>query len=352
MGEKPLRKKQISGILLLILLSGVLPACNFQIGQQVTQAVQEKLAITLTPEPANTSTEQVFTPVFTQTETQVSPGMEYDFLSPSPVLPSPTISLTFTQTLTPTITSTPTEGPSPTFTRRPSSTPTRTNTPIAPFAYLRISKPGQYSKVVSPIKLEAMVSKGEDGFVYIDLIGEDQRLINSLAFNYSRVEYSKFLIVPEIEFEIAAVAETARLVVSVRDLQGRVIALSSVDLILLSVGRNELEMVDFLDEPYIIQSPSQDETLSGGRFVVSGKIKPVNSNPIFLELIDESNQIVGITQIQLPYTEGDYTYHPFTAEIDYDVSERTPVRLTIFQQSAERLPGVTALGSITLFLNP
>ena len=305
-----------------------------------------------TPTVQINQTEPVSTLVYTQTAVLIQSAYTYDFPSPSPILPSPTITLTPTQTLTPTITSTPTEGPSPTFTRRPSSTPTRTSTPYAPFAYLRISKPGPHSKVISPIKFEAMVSKGEDGYVYIDLIGEDQRLINSAALNYSRVEYSKFLIVPEIEFEITAVAETARLVISVRDLQGRAVAISSVDLILLSVGRSELKPVEFLDEPYIIQSPSRDETLAGGRFVISGKIKPVNANPVFLELIDESNQIVGITQIELPYQEGDYTYHPFTADIEYDVSEFTPVRLTIFQQSAERLPGVTALGSMTLFLNP
>ena len=284
--------------------------------------------------------------------TAVSAAIEYHFPSPSSIPPSATLTQTPTITHTPTITLTPTEGPSPTSTRRPTVTVTRTNTPEAPFNYLRITRPGAFSKVVSPIKVEAMVTKGEDGFVYIDLIGEDQRLISNQELDYRWNEYSRFLIIPRVDFEIPGAAETARLLVSVRDNYGRTIAVSSVDLILLSIGRNDLEPVEFLDQPYIIQQPYEDQIVSGGKFVINGKIMPINAQPIFLELIDEENQIISITQIELPYSADTFRYHAFSIEMEYNISEVTPVLLTIFQQSDQRIQGIAALASRTIILAP
>ncbi len=81
-----------------------------------------------------------------------------------------------------------------------------------------------------------MVTPGEDGYVYLSLVGEDQRIIYSQALDYRRAVYSRFLILPSLEFTIPKVAETARLTLETRDLYGRISALSSVDIILLSIG--------------------------------------------------------------------------------------------------------------------
>ena len=136
-------------ILLFILFAfGFSSSCTSR--DTPTQLAENQPVLT-SPELQVTQTEIPKSPVPSQTLTQVMPVYEYVFPSPSLVLATQTASLTATHTFTPTITPTATEGPSPTFTRRPSSTPTRTSTPEAPFAYLRLTKPGPFSKVISPI---------------------------------------------------------------------------------------------------------------------------------------------------------------------------------------------------------
>ncbi|MCJ7623890.1 MAG: hypothetical protein MUO76_10330 [Anaerolineaceae bacterium] len=276
------------------------------------------------------------------------------FTSPTstPPLPTLTASQTSTLTLEPTITETPTEGPSPTFTRLPSATPTITKTARAPEALIRITRPGLYSKLLSPIQIEAMITKGDDGYVYIELLGEDNRIITSDALDYRRSTYSRFLIVPVIEFEISGVAETARLVLSVRDYYGRMIAVSSVDLILLSLGRNEISPSISMDEPFLIKHPYKNQVLNGGKFVVSGLASPINESPLIIELINEFGEIVSTVQVQLPLATGGVSHIPFAVDVPYEVVESTPVRLTIRQESTGRIPGTVALTSHTIFIEP
>ncbi len=276
------------------------------------------------------------------------------FTSPTatPPLPTLTPSNTSTVTLEPTITETPTEGPSPTSTRPPSVTPTITKTPRPADPLIRIARPGLYSKLLSPIQIEAMITKGDDGYTYIELLGEDNRIITSDALDYRRSTYSRFLIVPKIEFEISGVAETARLVMSIRDNYGRIIALSSVDLILLSMGRNEITPSINLVEPFLIRRPYKDQVLSGGKFVVSGLASPVTENPLIIELVNELGEIVSMVQLQLPQPTGEQSHIPFAVDVSYEVTEFMPVRLTIRQESSGRIPVSVALTSSTIFIEP
>lgn len=139
----------------------------------------------LTPSPTST-----FTPTLT-------PSLTYTPTS----TPTATITLTPTITGTPTITPSntfgppptwtrpPTSTPYPTWTRRPSltptirptctntSTPTITLTPTPPFDYLRLTRPGLLSVVLSPFRVEAFVTPGDDGYVYLELIGEDGSIL-------------------------------------------------------------------------------------------------------------------------------------------------------------------------------
>lgn len=193
---------------------------------------------------------------------------------------------------------------------------------------------------------------GDDGYVYVELIGEDNRIISSETLDYRRSEYSRFLIVPKIEFEIFGVAETARLVLSVKDIYGRKIAVSSVDVILLSIGRNEITPPTILDEPFVIKQPYKDQALNGGKFVVSGLASPVNENPLIIELISELGEVVSSMQIQLAMPTGGVSHVPFAVDVSYDVAEFMPVRLTIRQESTGRISGTVALNSRTIFIEP
>lgn len=304
---------------------------------------------TATPSPEPTQTE---TPTFT-----IAPASE----TPSPVPsdtetitpgPSPTASRSPTITQTPTRTRKPSMTPSITLTRTPSPTPTITNTPTPPLAFLRLERPGPFSQVASPFTVAAVVSPGDNGWVNLDLIGEDNRVISHMPLDYRTSTGRRFRIAPSMQFQISGAVETARLVMSIDDLFGRKIALSSVDLILMQVGDSEVFLPESLSEPYLVRAPRPNSVFSGGMVTVSGLARPVNNRPLILELIDEGGKVVGSMEIIVPPPTGDLSHTPFEVGIPYQVNTTTPVRLTLRQESAERIPGTVALSSLLILLEP
>jgi len=242
--------------------------------------------------------------------------------------------------------------PTATKTNTPTTTPTVTPTPTPPLADVRITRPGLFSKIISPYRMEANVAVGEDGLVHINLIGEDARIITSQLLDYKNYINRKIWIAPWLEFNIAAAAETARLEVSVFDKFNRPMYLTSVDLILLSVGRNVITPAVIVQEPYLIRYPYPDQTIQGGTLWVSGLARPVNDSPVILEVFDEQNQSIAISAISVPAPTGDLSHTPFEVFIPYEVKAATPVRLVIRQESTGRIPGTVALTSMTLSLEP
>jgi len=259
---------------------------------------------------------------------------------------------TFTPTKKPTRTNHPTQGPSPRWTRSPTPTATATKTPQPPDAVLRISRPGLYSRITSPYKIQAMVTKGEDGYVYLSLIGEDQRVIFADALDSRRSIYSRFIIVPRLEFSIPSVAETARVSLYTLDLLGRITALSTVDVILLSIGDNDTNLAQRLYESFVITNPKRGGVIQGGRLIISGKVAPFNENPIIVEIIGENGETLSLRELKIPMPEGGQTYIPFVVEMTYAVPAETAALITIRQESDNRLPGTIALSSVAVTLYP
>lgn len=331
-------------------------SCNYQTPAQLYATP----TITLTPSSTATITE---TATITQTSSPIPTETITVTFSPEP-------SLTITPSETPTITDTITPGPSPTITRTPTNTrlptrtlvpsrtrtntftPTITNTPTPPAPILKLDKPGPFSKINSPIEVEAAVSPGEDGLIFFTLTGEDGRVITQQTENYSTYIGRQIWIAPDIPFNISAVAETARLSIHTCDLQGRTIALSSVDVILMMVGKDELNPSVVNQEPYIIRYPRSDQVIQGGFLDLIGLARPVNGMPLIIELIDENGNIVGSTQVTVPEPTGTLSHTPFAVEIPYTVNGPTIVRLTIRQESDSRIPGTVALSSMLIQIEP
>ncbi len=257
-----------------------------------------------------------------------------------------------TITLTPTRTKYPTKTYAPTRTRRPSKTPTITLTPAPPQAYLRIAKPGPLSKVASPIRIEMGLTPGDDGMLYIDLIGEDGRYITREVADYRNFINKQIYTAKEIAFEIPGAAETARLILSVKDWAGRLIALSSVDLVLVQLGDNIINPEAFSQEPYLIRSPKADDIVTGGVVHLSALARPVNDNPLIIELINDTGGAIASKILQVEPPSGNLSHTPFEVDIPYSVSGPTKVRLTIHQVSDGRLPGTIALNSVLITIQP
>jgi hypothetical protein len=234
----------------------------------------------------------------------------------------------------------------PTITR----TPTITFTPTPPSPKQELLRPGLMSKLLSPIQVEMYALTGDDRLVTVELVGEDGRVIARQVLEYNAA--GRFIYgVPKIPFEIETVSELARLQVRSVDLFGRPIAISSVDLILLSVGRSEIFPPAITMEPYLIRAPRKGETVSGGLLVVEGLARPVNDSLLLLELITENGAVMSTKQFQVDPPSGDLSHTPFRLEIPYKVNGPTPVRLVI-RQEGSRIPGTVALNSQTIILEP
>lgn len=342
---------------LLALLS--LSACQSQgiPASALLTPVHLRTQPTATPEPTFTATTQPtetpipVTPTYTlmPSETPTPTDTSTPTISPT-VTETPRFSPTFTRT--PTRTLAPTRTPLPTNTRRPTNTSTFTPTPTPPAAYFRIRSPGSYSRIVSPIELYADALIGEDGYLNINLIGEDSRFIVRQALDFRFYRRQRITTDQEIPFEIPAAGETARLEISSIDPFGRIVGLASVELVLLKIGNSEIYQEVNPLEPYDIRSPAVDSIQQGGVVFVSGLARPVNDTPIIIELIDETGTIVGSAQFEPGTPSGGHSHIAFNVPVTYTVSTATPVRLTMRQESNTRIPGTVALRSILITLEP
>jgi len=272
----------------------------------------------------------------------------------SPIPPAENSTATDSATLTawPTKQFTPSLGPSPTRTPTATFTPTITSTPTPPLASLRLIRPGPLSEISSPIKVEAMVIPGDDGYVYFDLIGEDGRIINHVEVNLKYNLGQHVIITPKIDFQTNAAAESARLVMYNKDSAGRIIMLTSVDLFLLALGSSEVNVPEFQQEPYLVRSPNYGDSISGGLVHLTGLAKPLSNKPLVLELIDENQKVVGMAEMQIPLPTGNLSHTPFEIDIPYTITDAKTVRLSLHQESDNRIPGDISLYSLLLDLQP
>ena len=352
---------------LLVLLAGVVCACSvLQRDNLPTPYPTEYLptVIALTVEAARLT----FTPasIPTSDSTQATPQVASGVASPTlsslrALSASPTTEET-PATLVTSVTSTagvptitPTLSPASavkngTPTRRSTRTPTITPTPALPSAAIQIFNPGPMSKVISPMVVNASLRPGSSNRVRIELLGEDGRLLVRKIINYSATSGSVVGVAVELDFEIAAVAEAARLVISTDDSYGRIVALASVDLVLLSIGENDLNPPGDLLEPVVIRDPLPNTLIQGGVLVVMGRAWPTSSGELLIELVDAKGKVVGYRQASISEPD-DMGYGVFTTDIAYEVKGPTWVRL-IVSDVGDRPKGLKHVTSLEVLLSP
>jgi len=280
---------------------------------------------------------------------------------PSPTAtftPEPSQTLTATNTLTPTTTSTITLTPTPsdTPTATPTNTPDYTATPIPPdeipFAAVQIISPSHLSKVVSPIELFTFVAPGGDGRIRVELTGEDGRVLYRQVFLYTDAPAgARVNLNTKIDFEIAGVAETGRLTVSVNDEYERLKALSSVDLVLLADGQADLTPTGDLLEDILIQKPLLKTMVQGENVLVTGLARTGDNQPLLIELIATDGRVLGSRLAGIAPIQEDGGHRLFAAEIPFSVSSPTWVRVMVYDNSG-RLPGPKHVSSVEVLLSP
>lgn len=240
----------------------------------------------------------------------------------------------------------PTETPKPTMTFTPRTTFTPTSIPLHALGAVRFISPGPMSKLISPISLRANVIAGSSQKVQIDLYGEDGRLLARELRNVLTTTEGAFVSV-RLPFETRAAAELGRITISTLDEQGRLQALNSVRVLLLSEGVNEITTPGNPSEPVGLFNPTRTEVVSGGVLTIRGDIWPVNLRPVILELVDPDGKSLGLRILTVDNIQPQL----FETTIPYRVSEPTAARL-IIRQDDDRMTGLFYAFSREILLNP
>ena len=241
-------------------------------------------------------------------------------------------------------------------TRRPSPTPTLTPTPGIPNAAIQIASPGPSSRIVSPLQLTTTLRSVPGGSFHVELWAEplqpggEPRLLLREVTNFIANPSPWIFLDEAFEFELSRVSELAELRVLTYDPYGRPVAVASVGLILLQLGENQLTPGVDDQEPLVIFEPTPNILIQGGTLIVTGMARPLDSQPLLIELVAADGSIAGVQQLFLtPDPAGGHI--PFAVEVAYSVASPTWARLTI-SQSGVRIPGLRLLNSLEVLLSP
>lgn len=231
--------------------------------------------------------------------------------------------------------------------------PQQTVTPsTAKPALVQIESPGPGSKVHDFVWVRANVYPGDNGNVNILLTGEDGRVIASRELFYSNWQTGWLSIAEQIAFTPLAASETALLSVFTRDGYGRVIALTSVRFLMLQVGPEEIELPGFHGDPFVITDPVPSGVTGKGTLHVEGYAHLARANPVTVELIQTDGTILATQQMSIDPVLSGVGYTAFSTDVAYQITQRTPVRLTLRQESPEMNAVTTDLSSFIIYLDP
>jgi hypothetical protein len=320
----------------------------------INQTPVAQASSTLPPEPAVTVA-MAHAPVTLVADTATVPPTATEAPSPTPEIAltatwSPEPSLTATETATPQDTATSTPIPIP---DTPTLAGTVTSTPAPPFpdAPAQIYRLGELSRLTSPIDVTTRLTAGNGKVVRIDLYGEDGRLLARHLRTFNTVPWEVAKLGVSLEFEIHAAAEAGRLLVSVEDSFGRLIAVNSVNLILLSAGMSEIKPATALWQRLIIQEPVPKTLIQGGKLLISGRALLNNpAQQLRVMLIGEDGRILGQrlagVNVIIP---GDYG--TYLTDVPYQVSDITPALLVVYEEG-EPVTDIAHLSSIPVILTP
>jgi hypothetical protein len=209
------------------------------------------------------------------------------------------------------------------------------NSTIPGTAEIAILRPGQYSRLVSPIRLIASFSNPDDTNTFINLYGEDGRVLAERKFEI--LPYDDPVngnVITDLEFTIEGLNEVGRLEFKVYDQFGRLRALNSVNLILLSSGDADRNYAPEDGERILQQIPFPGQIeFEGGSLLLSGLVRLTpttdssNPAPLVVHLVSEDGEIVAEGRAPVVLTVSDLLGQ-YVAEIPYQVDQPTSVLLT------------------------
>ena len=262
--------------------------------------------------------------------------------------PSPTITMEILPSVTPTPISE--SFRIVTATKQSLVTVTPMNSSNIPFADIQFLSPGELSRVTSPINLHAFMIPGDSGRAKIELFGEDGRLMYRKLFMFTSPPGLQANLRTEIDFEIAGVAETARLVISTDDSYGRMKSAASLTLILLSLGDSDINPAGDQLSPIVIQEPKPKVLIQGENLKVSGLIRTDSDQPLLVEIVTTDGKVIG-SRLAGIVSGRTGNYREFATELSFSVDTPTWVRVMVSKRNNGNTTPLE-LSSLELLLSP
>ena len=332
--------------LLAGLLAGLLSGCASLLGPEIPTALPTEYiptVIALTLEAARQSQPQA------DVTQEVAPQVAALTLPPAASAETVTPQSSATATLQPSPVG-PTETPYPITLLPP--LPSATPLPAVANDLIEIRNLGPLSKVVSPLHIYTYLLPGYKQRVQIELLGEDRRVLFREIKAVLYVNPGAMAIVTlDKEFEIQATAEAGRLVVRTVDQYGRLTALNSVPLILLSVGDADISPPADQYNPILIGEPTPKTLIQGGRLLVTGLARPNGDGPLMIQLIDQKGSVVGQRLASITPPDAPGGYGTFATEVTYTVSAPTSVLLTVWE-GGDSIEDIIHLTTREIVLSP
>ena len=265
-----------------------------------------------------------------------------------------------------TITETP--APTDTPTPEPEFTPTETidlalvnQEPLTlpnplPYGEIQLISPGRLSRVTSPFNIHAYLTpprndREEESSYQVSLYGDDGRLLVRHYFVREADQGGNTHLVMEIIFEVSGTAEAARLEVSSLDGYGRISALATMDLILLSEGDPEIKSVQDLYENLIIQQPISSTLIQGDVLIIQGVTRFAPQDQLLVELMNREGGLVGSVVLLVSQENLGSGYRPFEGEIPYQVGLSSWIRVQVTARDG-KFSGIQHLSSVEVLVSP
>jgi hypothetical protein len=223
--------------------------------------------------------------------------------------------------------------------------------PEIPLADIQVRGIGQLSRIASPITINAYLKPGADGRIQVDLLGEDWRVIARVIKVVSYLDqFGKATIYFQLPFEIPGTAEGGRLRISTTDAAGRTTALTTIPLILISIGETDIFPAADSLASITVLVPASKTLIQGKTMVVYGWARTSSDHYLMVQLVTDDGHVVGkrVTKVDKATLDG---YGNFTVEVPFIVNGPTPALLVVWE-GEENFSNIINLTSVEVMLSP
>lgn len=221
--------------------------------------------------------------------------------------------------------------------------------PAVSIAQIPIDSPGPQSRLTSPINLDAQLYSGADDKVRVELFTDDGQLLARKILKLENYTDLTSELQTSLDFEVDRSSD-ATLILSTEDQYGRVQALNSVDVTLLTEAEQVISVAPEFADAIRISSPTQGEEISDGRLTISGQASSRPGRALNIQLITREGRVLTFGEVY-PHFETDSTWGTFEIKLSYEVKETTWVQIAITENNPQ-IPRPIHFSGIEVLLIP